>query len=627
MSTNHNRIKVADLEINEPNKTLITNENGELEFSNITGGSSQDLQSVIENGSFATLSSGGKVRFEDPDTFNKTEISGDRIKITIDDNGDNVTLNPNALSFSKSDNYVLYNRDGIKYTNDDGGLVQLEFGDIIQDNNITLKIPSNLTTGTYTLATLEDINDNFIHKTGEVTESIDGYKLFRSTIQIRGVDDEVSTSVSSRGIIYSENGYPSLTLSPNHLGGGEGTNSLVEIPRKSGTLVLSVNGEVADESGNVVIGGSNVDASATTAGSINNTSLQELGGVDKLINGVRVGKGAGIGIENTALGFETLQSNTGDYNTGVGYNALKSNTSGISNLAIGSSSLASNTAGNHNSGVGTYSLYTNTTGEYNTGVGNNAMYSNTTGSKNVATGAYSMVYNTTGTDNTAVGSTSLYSNTTGGKNTGVGSGSFYYTTTGSNNVAIGYAAGMRINGQGNTALGDHAYGGSSVTPSTGNKNITIGFQAGRDITSGSNNILLENIINQSITSGNNNIILNPRNKAGISTGSGNTIIGGFDGAFGGADSELVVLASGTGKVAIRKNTNDELIAPNLTNALISSGGNKSLLTLEYLNSKIGTTAPTSATATGTVGEIRVTPGYIYWCTAPNTWIRAAGSTF
>ena len=36
MSTNHNRIKVSDLETNQPNKTLVTNENGELEFSDIT---------------------------------------------------------------------------------------------------------------------------------------------------------------------------------------------------------------------------------------------------------------------------------------------------------------------------------------------------------------------------------------------------------------------------------------------------------------------------------------------------------------------------------------------------------------------------------------------------------------
>ncbi|WP_281225939.1 hypothetical protein [Flavobacterium aquiphilum] len=35
MSTNHNRIKVADLEKNQPNQILTTNDSGELEFSDI----------------------------------------------------------------------------------------------------------------------------------------------------------------------------------------------------------------------------------------------------------------------------------------------------------------------------------------------------------------------------------------------------------------------------------------------------------------------------------------------------------------------------------------------------------------------------------------------------------------
>ncbi len=39
------------------------------------------------------------------------------------------------------------------------------------------------------------------------------------------------------------------------------------------------------------------------------------------------------------------------------------------------------------------------------------------------------------------------------------------------------------------------------------------------------------------------------------------------------------------------------------------------------------TAPSSASDTGTLGEIRVTATHIYWCIAPNTWIRAAGSTW
>lgn len=35
MNIDHNRIKVSDLETNQPNKTLVTNESGELEFSDI----------------------------------------------------------------------------------------------------------------------------------------------------------------------------------------------------------------------------------------------------------------------------------------------------------------------------------------------------------------------------------------------------------------------------------------------------------------------------------------------------------------------------------------------------------------------------------------------------------------
>lgn len=52
-------------------------------------------------------------------------------------------------------------------------------------------------------------------------------------------------------------------------------------------------------------------------------------------------------------------------------------------------------------------------------------------------------------------------------------------------------------------------------------------------------------------------------------------------------------------------------------------------TLETTKIKVSAlnTAPTSATATGTTGEIRVTAGYIYVCTATNTWVRAALATW
>ncbi|PIF60080.1 hypothetical protein [Flavobacterium sp. 2] len=73
MNTNHNRIKIADLETNEPNKTLVTNNNGELTFNDIpeknfktingesligdgdivTGGDSQNLNQTLANGNTA----------------------------------------------------------------------------------------------------------------------------------------------------------------------------------------------------------------------------------------------------------------------------------------------------------------------------------------------------------------------------------------------------------------------------------------------------------------------------------------------------------------------------------------------------------------------------------------------
>lgn len=39
------------------------------------------------------------------------------------------------------------------------------------------------------------------------------------------------------------------------------------------------------------------------------------------------------------------------------------------------------------------------------------------------------------------------------------------------------------------------------------------------------------------------------------------------------------------------------------------------------------TAPANATATGTLGEIRIVSGFIYVCTATNTWQRAALATW
>jgi len=127
---------------------------------------------------------------------------------------------------------------------------------------------------------------------------------------------------------------------------------------------------------------------------------------DILIRNIRVGRGAsGIdtnlsvgkdslrlvvgtlpGIENTAIGTETLYSNTqGSANTAVGYQALKTNSSGNTNIAIGKQALTSNTIGSENIAIGFNALNNNLLGSNNVCIGKSAGH-NLTGTGNVIIG-------------------------------------------------------------------------------------------------------------------------------------------------------------------------------------------------------------------------------------------------
>lgn len=180
------------------------------------------------------------------------------------------------------------------------------------------------------------------------------------------------------------------------------------------------------------------EVSEIQKGIVNNTSLQELGGVDKLINGVRVGTGNGTATERSTV---------------LGKNALSANTSGENNNAIGRDSLRLNTVGSYNTAVGNYTLSNNISGNYNTMVG-----------------AFTGHKNTTGYNNNAFGTSSLYNITTGNRNTAIGNSTGYNITTGSLNFIAGNIA------------------GASIT--TGSQNICIGQQSGKTITNGSQNICI-----------------------------------------------------------------------------------------------------------------------------------------
>lgn len=76
-------------------------------------------------------------------------------------------------------------------------------------------------------------------------------------------------------------------------------------------------------------------------------------------------------------------------------------------------------------------------------------------------------------------------------------------------------------------------------------------------------------------------------------------------------------ASSTGNILTLNNNGG-------TVASISQGGTISGVQLKVNNLN---TAPASSTDTGVTGEIRVTAGFIYVCTATNTWVRTALTTF
>ncbi|SEF51150.1 beta strand repeat-containing protein [Flavobacterium urumqiense] len=246
-----------------------------------------------------------------------------------------------------------------------------------------------------------------------------------------------------------------------------GTTQLLSVPyalyaKSSGTnaTVGAISAISTVNGASITSGELNLSPADATNGGIITTGIQTIAGAktfssDLNVNGATVGKGTGNNIYNTAIGTNSLASNTtGQWNTANGYTALKANTTGSSNTAIGLQALLKNTIGNDNNAIGDNALYNNTTGNDNIAIGVSSLQSNTTGDTNIAIGTTSLTKNTTGFQNIANGGFSLNNNTTGSNNIANGVSSLSKNTTGSNNTAIGaQALSANILGNGNTAIG------------------------------------------------------------------------------------------------------------------------------------------------------------------------------
>ena len=195
------------------------------------------------------------------------------------------------------------------------------------------------------------------------------------------------------------------------------------------------------------------------------------------------------GSDNNAVGALALYNNTtGTDNNAVGFNSLNKNTSGGLNVAMGSNALTANIDGDGNTGLGYSALFNNTHGGYNTAVGFNSLAGNTTGSFNVALGQTSAFSNTTGTGNIAMGMAALFNTTTGNYNSALGFNALYENVSGVQNTAIGTKALYDDKGNYNTAAGY----GALLSNTTGNYNVALGWKAGYALTTGSNNIDIDN---------------------------------------------------------------------------------------------------------------------------------------
>jgi hypothetical protein len=125
---------------------------------------------------------------------------------------------------------------------------------------------------------------------------------------------------------------------------------------------------------------------------------------DASINNITVGKGGSNVSHNTAIGFQSLQSNTtGDANTAIGYQSLFMNIDGIRNTANGEWALFSNESGNQNTASGFHSMSSNLSGFNNSAHGNFSLRANSSGHSNVAMGYRALEFNFSGTFNTAIG--------------------------------------------------------------------------------------------------------------------------------------------------------------------------------------------------------------------------------
>ena len=202
---------------------------------------------------------------------------------------------------------------------------------------------------------------------------------------------------------------------------------------------------------------------------------------DATISGLTVGKGAGAGPNNTAVGYQTLQaSNSGIRLASFGYQTLYSNTTGSENSAFGFSALAGNTTGSYHTAYGSQALLANTTASYNTAVGYQAGYNSNrtadTAGFHTFLGYQAGLAVTVGTSNTMIGAGAGSAITSGSYNTILGG---YNGNQGGLDIRTSSQYIVLSDGAGNPRLYSNASGNICIgTPTSPASNLVVQSSSG-----------------------------------------------------------------------------------------------------------------------------------------------------
>ncbi|MCZ2487184.1 hypothetical protein [Aquirufa antheringensis] len=421
-----------------------------------------------------------------------TSVSGSKVTGNITGNAANIT------------GMLAVSNGGTGATTATGALTNLgaeavanKSTDLSADANSTQKYPS--------VKLIKDYVDTRVAAAGVSDGSITSAKIADATIVSADIASNAgitnaqlanssltlgTTNIALGGTATSLSGLSSVTATgfTGALTGNASTATLADAATKL-AATKNINGVAFDGSADITV---TADATtltgivpitkggtgSSTQNFVDLTTAQTIAGQktfseDSYFNGVRIGKGASNNIQNTAVGYTALGSNTtGEGNTAIGFQGQMSGTSGSSNTSLGFAALIDNTTSSGNTAIGYQALQKNT-GDNNIAIGTNTMYLALNSTRNIVVGSNALETNANGAANNIImGVNSMRVATSASENVAIGNEAGSTFTNETRNTLLGASTNISAGVSNATAIGYGAIADASNKIQLGNANVT-----------------------------------------------------------------------------------------------------------------------------------------------------------